>query len=961
MAARVETKFTGDTRDIERKLAQLDSRMDKFAQKSAASMNRVQSSVGQLDRTTANLGKTLSTMATTFAAAFSAREAIRLADTFTQFEAKLINANVAASDMAKTQEKLFAIAKANGSEIVALADLYGAMSMSAQSLGLSQADIMKATEGVSAAMRVSGATTAQASATILQLGQALAGGTVRAEEYNSMLENSPALVRAVADASTKYAGDLGKLRTAINDGKVSSEEWAQSILAASDMLVAKAAKAPLTVAASIQNLQTSLVQYVGQADQSLGATEKLAFALKLLGENIGTVAGAIAILGAVVVSRGIGSMAAYTGTLIANQVASARLVMFQTAMTASMTGVSRSALMATTAMTGLNAAMSFLGGPIGIAITAIAVAVMGLASAAKTAQRETGEFTDAMTESNRVMNEAAKINANVADMTKAFGEKSSNAVNGVLGLCDATGKLADETFRLADAQQEAARTAILDRVAKNRVEIAERENPGFWTKAGEAAGMTYTSGPNRGRRAADVRREEAETLKAQNVQLMGAAIQIGLAPGARWTNAPRTGSGGGTGTKPDKKSKGSGSSGPSAADVKRNSAELGRQYEREIAQIETDLLNTAEARHTLALQRLDWERDDAKRAVERQLADKQITDAAATTAKKAIQTAYAKSVELENANRVREIEEARIQSMAEQAQYEDNIARILDSTARNRADIADTLAERNAIERAAFEAYQVAEKAAFDARQAETRARLRLAKKLDEEAERKLTTEASAFGDFQTSERGAYDKKERQTNPFAKHIDAAKDVQTSVLNSLSDGLGDFEDGLVNAIMQTEKLGDVFKNVAKNIIADLARIAIQKAIIGPLANMMGLGDGGFLTTMLGGAKAPIKNAIGTNYSPGGLTLVGESGPELVNMTRGAGVLTNDTVRKLANQNRSISRGAPVYNFHTTVHANDAVMAGQIREDIAKANVVAIQQARQLSAQDMMETQQRSTRR
>jgi TP901 family phage tail tape measure protein len=35
-------------------------------------------------------------------------------------------------------------------------------------------------------------------------------------------------------------------------------------------------------------------------------------------------------------------------------------------------------------------------------------------------------------------------------------------------------------------------------------------------------------------------------------------------------------------------------------------------------------------------------------------------------------------------------------------------------------------------------------------------------------------------------------------------------------------------------------------------------------------------------------APFKNAIGTNYSPGGQTLVGENGPELVNLPRGSQV-------------------------------------------------------------------------
>lgn len=449
---------------------------------------------------------------------------------------------------------------------------------------------------------------------------------------------------------------------------------------------------------------------------------------------------------------------------------------------------------------------------------------------------------------------------------------------------------------------------------------------------------------------------------------------MGVGPGARWTSAPRASATAAGGATPSKKTGRGGSSGPSAEDVARSSADVGRQYEREIAQIEADLLGTAQARHDLALQRLDWERDDNIRAVERQLADKQITDAAATSAKTAIATAHTKSVELENANRARATEEARISALAEQAQYEDNIARILDATYRNRADMASTLAERNAIERQAFEAYQTAEKAAFDARQEEVRARLKLANQLDAEAERRLTAEADAFGQMQDSERGAYGEKERKTNPFAKHVDAAKDLQTSVMGAFSDSLDDVGDGLVDVIMRTQELGDVASNVFKQMAADLARLAIQKAIIGPLANMMGFGSAGGILSMFGGGGGAtaagnggllpgrlLRNAIGTNYSRGGLTLVGEAGPELLNLPKGSGVLNNDTVRKLANQNRSISSGAPVYNFQTVVHANDAVMAGQIREDIAKANITAVQQARQLSAQDMLEQQSRATRR
>src|SRR5690606_19726128 len=67
------------------------------------------------------------------------------------------------------------------------------------------------------------------------------------------------------------------------------------------------------------------------------------------------------------------------------------------------------------------------------------------------------------------------------------------------------------------------------------------------------------------------------------------------------------------------------------------------------------------------------------------------------------------------------------------------------------------------------------------------------------------------------------------------------------------GLRTLEDGIVDAMMQAESLGDVFGNVADQIIADLIRIAVQQAIIKPLADLLGGGSmgGGGLGGLVGG--------------------------------------------------------------------------------------------------------------
>jgi TP901 family phage tail tape measure protein len=57
----------------------------------------------------------------------------------------------------------------------------------------------------------------------------------------------------------------------------------------------------------------------------------------------------------------------------------------------------------------------------------------------------------------------------------------------------------------------------------------------------------------------------------------------------------------------------------------------------------------------------------------------------------------------------------------------------------------------------------------------------------------------------------------------------------------------------------------------------------------------------------GLSALKAHATGTNYAPGGLTLVGEKGPELVQMPRGSQVKTNDQTKQMMGGSRTVNIG------------------------------------------------------
>lgn len=75
-------------------------------------------------------------------------------------------------------------------------------------------------------------------------------------------------------------------------------------------------------------------------------------------------------------------------------------------------------------------------------------------------------------------------------------------------------------------------------------------------------------------------------------------------------------------------------------------------------------------------------------------------------------------------------------------------------------------------------------------------------------------------------------------NTAAKANEALENVAAGGVSSLIDGLADAATGV-------RSLGDVFKNISQQIVADLIRIQLQKALVGALGNSLGglLGLGG----------------------------------------------------------------------------------------------------------------------
>lgn len=142
----------------------------------------------------------------------------------------------------------------------------------------------------------------------------------------------------------------------------------------------------------------------------------------------------------------------------------------------------------------------------------------------------------------------------------------------------------------------------------------------------------------------------------------------------------------------------------------------------------------------------------------------------------------------------------------------------------------------------------------------------------------------------------------------------AKAAQIAFTNVLDDSnarlmaMRDIGSNVVDTVLNPSNWSS-WKNVAMSAINDVVSAMWKLAVINPIQNQI---SGGSLPTigslfgLIGGGRA--KNggsAIGNMFTPAGAMLVGENGPEIVNMPRGAQVMTaSDTRRAMAGNDNGL---------------------------------------------------------
>lgn len=168
---------------------------------------------------------------------------VETSDQMTQINARLQLMTGSAEAAAAAQDKIYQAAQRSRGAYMDMADMVAQLGTLAPDAFTDTDELIAFAEQLQKQMAISGASGQSAQAAMVQLTQALASGTLRGDELNSVLEQTPMIAKTIAD----YMGvTTGQMREMASEGAITADVVKNAMLSAAAETDAAYEQMPLT-------------------------------------------------------------------------------------------------------------------------------------------------------------------------------------------------------------------------------------------------------------------------------------------------------------------------------------------------------------------------------------------------------------------------------------------------------------------------------------------------------------------------------------------------------------------------------------------------------------------------------------------------------------------------------------------------------------------------------------------
>lgn len=250
--------------------------------------------VNTIERSSTLAASAVSRLGSVLAIGFGTRAIIGQADAWTGLNNRLRLVTDTQAQLVRGQRAVFDISQLTSQALAGTGTVYQRFAANADELGISLGKVAELTETVSKAVAISGGSQAGNDAALMQFGQALASGVLRGEEFNSVMEQTPALIDALARG---MGVSRGAMKALAEEGKITAAVMVDALTKARDSVDEKFATRVKTVAQSYQELENAVQKWIGTANDSAGVTTILSGAIGLVANNLDALATGAAVVG----------------------------------------------------------------------------------------------------------------------------------------------------------------------------------------------------------------------------------------------------------------------------------------------------------------------------------------------------------------------------------------------------------------------------------------------------------------------------------------------------------------------------------------------------------------------------------------------------------------------------------------------------------------------------------------
>lgn len=245
---------------------------------------RTDKSVKSLNTTISNLSRAVNIGMMVMAA----KKFLEIADNVNLLRARITRLSSGIADAKSNFDGIIQISNRTGMSVQSTGKLWESLKASLQDTSATSQQVLQLTDSLQKIGRIGGSSSDEMANALRQLGQSLTGGIVRAEEYNSVLENMPEVWRRVA----KQMGlSMGELRARMLDGKLTAEDVTNSILAGAEDIEKDFANLPTTTDQAFNELKNNFDLLIDTLNQTLGVSDLVVTGIQAISSEVQILSG----------------------------------------------------------------------------------------------------------------------------------------------------------------------------------------------------------------------------------------------------------------------------------------------------------------------------------------------------------------------------------------------------------------------------------------------------------------------------------------------------------------------------------------------------------------------------------------------------------------------------------------------------------------------------------------------